>query len=601
MAYKTPLQNSQSLSAVKKALSFFIIALLVIYPLLISLESLGLHVGLFDGSIPLVRGMLIKNGLIPHKDFFFTYTPLNFYLTSLIFSVLGKSVLYVRIVKSFFYILTIFAFLYYFKSLRIRHSMHYLFLLLLLLAIGKTPTYTYWNAHAFGLISLVLYLVTLQKKDKKYHFFILTISGIFSGLSCLTKLNFGLFITFSVILDSGLALVFALITQKEKKYLTSNPKKILSDITIFLLPVLLCFIFYLAPYKQFAGEVINQILFYYGDHVLHHRIISLDMNRSLIVVVFPFLWYGIRMLLKTEIGTLLKLIPFFIAVLFILLLLYLNNNPDFFPKVAILIVVFIISFQFLLFRLERQEFVTLLALSLFLNYFLTRADQWHYATMLPLIGLMIPWIQLIGNPKNNYFINSPRYLAIFLIFILCFPGSFSGRNSFIPNSNRILTGLKLLSSCSPLLVQGDSHYIMSGSLPIPWPESAIYPDIEEIKALRYVYKRTTPNDSVYIGLTDHSRTHKNHVRSYWLLDRKIGVRFPELNPGITTEPDVQKAMIRDLVNNNVRWIVLWRGNKGDVDFVRRNYVGAKDLDKYITSKFKRVRRFKRFLVYKRKE
>jgi hypothetical protein len=129
--------------------------------------------------------------------------------------------------------------------------------------------------------------------------------------------------------------------------------------------------------------------------------------------------------------------------------------------------------------------------------------------------------------------------------------------------------------------------------------SHIYPHADEIKALKYVYDRTSPEDYVYIGTTDHSRASVHSLRCYWILGRKIGVKNHVLNPGLTTESLIQKKMIQDLIRNDVEWIILW-DNKHFIYWSKETLQGANDLDAYLHNNFNLIQRYGQFVVIQRK-
>jgi hypothetical protein len=133
---------------------------------------------------------------------------------------------------------------------------------------------------------------------------------------------------------------------------------------------------------------------------------------------------------------------------------------------------------------------------------------------------------------------------------------------------------------------------MGAALPLGFPEVTLYPDLDELRALRFVYENTGPEDSVYIGLQDHSSIFVPDVRAYWMLGRPIGVRHHVLEPGLASDHDIQQMMISDLQEKEVSWIVLWQGIKGGVT------AGSRSLDRYIGMTYEPVRAFGDYTVYR---
>ena len=132
------------------------------------------------------------------------------------------------------------------------------------------------------------------------------------------------------------------------------------------------------------------------------------------------------------------------------------------------------------------------------------------------------------------------------------------------------------------------------------PEAAwasVYPDVDELNAVRYLRRATTSAEPIFVGVRDHSRVFFNDLRIYWLSGRSIGVKTFQLETRDATEPRVQREIIADLSQNNVQWMILdCHPKAGDETFIRRAYVGSTLLDDYIRANFQEQARFGRFAV-----
>ena len=104
----------------------------------------------------------------------------------------------------------------------------------------------------------------------------------------------------------------------------------------------------------------------------------------------------------------------------------------------------------------------------------------------------------------------------------------------------------------------DGDRLLGGNVPeAVW--LSIYPDQDELRALRYLRTRTSNADAIFVGVPVNSkidRNSMNDLRIYWLAGRKIGVRTFELEPGMVTKPVTQRELIADLELNNVKWVVI---------------------------------------------
>ncbi|MBW2614525.1 MAG: hypothetical protein JRE12_19530 [Deltaproteobacteria bacterium] len=171
---------------------------------------------------------------------------------------------------------------------------------------------------------------------------------------------------------------------------------------------------------------------------------------------------------------------------------------------------------------------------------------------------------------------------------------------FLPNLGDVITGARLLTTHPDLLQNGDSNFLMTTHTPLDAAISSLYSDEDELQAARFVHARTTEDEAVYIGLQDHSRVFANHIRTYWILGRRIGVKHYLLEPGMTTEDPVQKIMIQDIQKNNVNWIILVENLAGDKDFQKLGYSGSSRQDLFIRDAFEVIRVFGKYSVLHRR-
>jgi len=86
------------------------------------------------------------------------------------------------------------------------------------------------------------------------------------------------------------------------------------------------------------------------------------------------------------------------------------------------------------------------------------------------------------------------------------------------------------------------------------------------------------------------------MRLYWLLGRRVGTRQFMLAAGLTEFAEVQREIIRDLTERQVRWVVLWQGLPSPVGFDERNPRGSTLLDDHLARHFRPVATFGAFTV-----
>jgi hypothetical protein len=553
-------------------------------------------VGTFDESIQLVNGMLVKKGLVPHIDFWSMYTPLNYYINTLSFSLFGESVISVRIVQIIFYLISIVTLSIYFKNFsgvnenKIYKTLVFPLSLVSSVFLGSMLIRPYSNAYFLCFIGLIIYLLSFHIPNK-YEIQLLLLAGLFLGLGCLVKLNFGLYI-FTAILAN---FVYESIWLNKLRGWRINFYKIF----MFTLPIVICFLMYLFSYRENLGILIDQVLIFPSHHLEAHRIMSLT-SKSILLGIFPFIYFSLRSNFFVDKRFNYQLfLPISITFILFIIIYWSNiNAQNFLPKLSIIIFVLLILLQAFINSLTRDELIILLCYSLFTHYFFSRSDDFHYHPVLSLIPLLIPSCLLITDNKSKRSLfkadKLQHYITLtFLIILLC-------KTSLgLPSRKSLLATLSNPLGIIQLSRQGDSNYLMKTSFPLSQIGSQLYPDKDELMALKFVHDQTSSHDSVYIGLLDHSQTYANNMRSYWILNRSIGVYAHELEPGLTTEKVVQEEMIKDLESNQVIWIILNNSaGEGDPDFQKRNYVGSTLLDDYIKSRYSMVSKFGEYLIFK---
>jgi hypothetical protein len=97
-------------------------------------------------------------------------------------------------------------------------------------------------------------------------------------------------------------------------------------------------------------------------------------------------------------------------------------------------------------------------------------------------------------------------------------------------------------------------------------------------------------------MADHRRTFVNDMRLYWLLGRRVGTAQFMLAAGLTDTAEVQREIIRDLSQRQVRWVVLWQGMASPPGFDERNSRGSTELDDHLAHAFRPVATFGAFTV-----
>lgn len=78
----------------------------------------------------------------------------------------------------------------------------------------------------------------------------------------------------------------------------------------------------------------------------------------------------------------------------------------------------------------------------------------------------------------------------------------------------------------------------------------------QLRAIQYIQKNTASEEKIFVGNIRHDKLVNNDILFYFLSERNSATKYYELNPGLTNTYPIQKRIINDLINNNVRYIVL---------------------------------------------
>ncbi len=572
-------------------------------------DVIAAPVNLYDESILLVSSMLVDQGLIPHRDFWSIYPSLAYYLNSWVFDLLGASVVSARLLQALLYVLFLGALFLHFRRVGdLGLSTSLAFTLAATLFIGKAFIQPWWPAYALCALGLLLYLHA-ESADPLKRGAVLAISGLFTGLACLARLNFGSYI-------AGAVLVATLVPDCEERH--TEPRamaKRLLECCLCAFPIAVCAAAYLLTREGLDRAALEQLLSHATSGLGTRRMLPIDISHTpftafllaVCAAALPLVWLSLRSAGasgRTQGGTGMRL-ALFAAVGVTLVLTAGGNYPGVLRAMAIYTALSLVLARLFGAPVSRQEFAVLMSYSFFLHYFFSRADESHFAPLLPLIPVLaaytwprIPTEHSEGGGRVGW---RPwnRAVALSLAVSVLGVSVLARREPFLPAVSSVPAAMELLTGESSPLLQGDSVYIATANLPLAQPMSLLYSDKDEVLAVRHVTARTNPSDHVYVGLTDHSRILANDVRVYWLLGRLPGVRKFVADPGVTTEPAIQQEMIGDLERNRVAWLVLTDYTKLGLETTINEQPGSRLLDEYIRTHYQTVAQYGLYSVLQR--
>ncbi|KMO40903.1 hypothetical protein VQ02_06945 [Methylobacterium variabile] len=83
---------------------------------------------------------------------------------------------------------------------------------------------------------------------------------------------------------------------------------------------------------------------------------------------------------------------------------------------------------------------------------------------------------------------------------------------------------------------------------------ALYPP-DHARAANYVARRTRPDERIFVALDRHDMIFTNPVALYFAVERLPGTHWHQFDPGLQTRADTQAAIVADLQDNRVRWVI----------------------------------------------
>jgi hypothetical protein len=577
------------------ALTIALRALLWGYLAVAAMASLAARVDEFDDSIPLLHGILVQQGRIPHLDFSYFYPPLGLYLNAVAFSLFGRTVFATRVVGILLYILVLLLTERFFQS-RFPQSRPLVPAAVLLVAasIGSALNLAVWPGFAFSLITLLTYLCFQSGRNRRLG---IGISGILTGLALLYRVNFGAYVAVVILIDLLLQWWFS----GEERWSLKRLRNGFLDLVAYAGPLIVCCVgFCLWAYGGNISAGVYQFTVKTQNIMYLRGFIILEYSAELVcALVLPFGWFFFRILKGKDQLSAKALIPVIFAVVILGLAIVGRTHPSVAAIVVALELACVVFLHLWVYRLERSEFCVLLFLCCLLHYYLSRADLPHWR-ILPIIeSMLVGFLVFSRFDEEKEEIASPVSRGTALAVLGAASCVLLAANDFRPAAVHMRNGPKVIASLIRHPDWSDTERLLGPAPPAPvW--ASIYSDEDELQTLRYLRTITGNNDPIFVGVKDHSRVFFSNLRIYWLADRPIGSKVFQLETRVATEPDVQQGIIADLERNGVKCVVLdLKQLEGDDTFRQIGYVGSKLLDEYIDGHFREEARFGKLAVLTR--
>ena len=549
------------------------------------MSSFAVPVNKFDDAIVLVDAMLVQQGRTPNLDFFSYYPPLGHYVNAAVFNLLGDTVLAVRAIGAALYVLVLLSAgkLFRSKSPQLQ-SLVPVTMLFLAASIGSAISLASWPGFAVSMMALLTYL-NAQCGTRGTLCFVAA-SGALTGVALLYRINFGAYVAIVVGLDQ----LIEWCHRGGAHWIGRPLGKYFLRVAAFWGSLALCCVgFCLWVYGRHTVTVVLDLVVA-GQSLLIARFNGLPFTLRLAsMVVLPPLWFCGRILTAMHPRSIKAFTPV-VAVVFVLSVVRFGHAHAFVVLVVVAVeIVTVILLHLLIYPLKRFELAGLLFFCSLLHYYLSRADYTHGRLLLISVALLLLLFIFSATgaveSEPGSVSKSSAFRVLMTATVVCLASI-----EFRPVAVDIPSEVQLVASLGRHPRMSDGDRMLGRDVPeAVW--LSIYPDQEELRALRYLRARTSIADAIFVGVPVNSeiaRSSMNDLRIYWLAGRKIGVRTFELEPGMMAKEVTQRELISDLELNNVKWVVIDSASSLPNT---QAHSGPQLLDQYLATRYRKEAQF----------
>lgn len=525
------LTSSISKSPVYHKVIFFI-------GLLILFLSIPFNVNIYDEGLVLTGAMMVKNGLLPYKDFWTIYAPGQFYLNALILSYFPKSIEAVRIVSFIFMGLTS-VILYNISYRTLNRHTAIIPSIVTLFFFSYTDLWSRAIPTALFFVFLAVYYLFNYFETSKIKYAVF--SGFSIGTLALFRHDMGGFLLgaiFQAVFFFSLSHGIIRDSSRKEKIFYGLKNALYFGIAAFwVLPFAIYFLVNI-PLENIWDQLI---------------ITPATVFREYRSLPFPYPW------------DLYEGVSFSNSIK-----LFWNGTAFWIPVLTAIATVIAIIFRVRkkTMILNGEKFwkeITLfnIVLNLF-NQASVRSDFEH--TIPVYLGALILLINLILLIRINYI----KYLLIIISI------------SFLMS----IPMIGVIKNYKEKLIK--ENYINSLSKG-PYPE-IVEPDLDYIvlkNSLINIFK-IEPNARIFSCNTRHDNIYINNNLIYFELDKLPPTKYFELHPGIVTEKEVQLEIIQHLKAKKIDYIFMSELPINTEDNLSSKQKGSDTLDGYIRENFKNI-------------
>ena len=530
------------LSAERQSPSTTMIVSLTIAATVVLLLLMNIRVGPYDESLVLEGAVEVGAGLVPHRDFFWTYGPLQLWIISGLFSVFGKTFIVARL-----YDIVVRAFIVLLCGLTARRFGARTGLVAGVMVAETVLLYAtgFFLYPVFPSVMCALagtLLLVDEGADGNPSSGSLAGAGILTGLTALFRYDIGFFLLVGQVMTLSM---FCFDTRRPVRVLIWQIIRYGLGVAIAFLPVAI------------AAWVIGAIPAFF------HDILTFPSHNYAYMRSLPWPRPGVTV---DSLLPLVVYIPFLTAAAGLVWLV--RTGPRFFATTGP--------------ATGRKLAIALLFLTImFVLKGLVRVSLVH--SVLALVPALLLLAYLLSRKASDV-IWLPTFVIVIFSCLLILLNALLAYLQEARGGFHDLFALRVVMS-APMITQ-------NGQCSDPPMLAPGLVDDDTKEAGCYIRSHTKPTDPIFVGAGRHDKIFAGNASLYFVSDRMPATHWYHLEPGLQTRSDVQHSIIEDLEKRRVNLIAIDRRfDNMDEPNGSAQSSRVQDLDRFIRTQYDIVAQF----------
>lgn len=506
----------------------------------------GVHYGLsnHDEGAFAYGGARVFTGDVPYRDFWTFYPPGEFYLLACLFKIFGKSLMLIRLLSITLQSLIVVCVYFIAYRLTCKSKIAFIPAILSILYIPGPFAYGYYSHPIIPALLLSIFsCIVLVAGGKNI------LAGILVGGTVLFRHDIAFYVFFSQ------TIALFLFYKNISRFL-----KYFSGVLAIIIPVFLFFIVNVGFNELIYDLIVFPAKVYPKVRALSYQSITpvsdtlsgIIGNNAFAYSVISFLQY----------------IPFYFPII-VYIFAIIQIVKDFKTKQ---------HFS------EEEIFFVLLTITgiLFFNQARIRSDAQHLIpTIIPAIILSFIMIHNFLQKHNSKILNKATVFLVLPVIFLSFgfdsiksKASYFARKTF--KNNELM----------PLEFGVSKNIVVLKKIGTPI-----------LEAVNFIKNNTSANEKIFVCNTRHDKVFVTDMMFYFLSERNSATKYFDLHPGLATTLEIQRKIIDELEQFNVRYIIMW---DKDSNIIEPNESSKSsnvvELDKFIATNYKRVKEYPPYII-----